>query len=48
MGEYLGRIHDEVKQRPHYVVRETVGWMDASHGQPVGTASAPALRGVDE
>ena len=25
MGEYLGRIYDEVKQRPLYVVRETVG-----------------------
>jgi len=26
MGEYLSRIYDEVKQRPLYVVRETVGF----------------------
>jgi dolichol-phosphate mannosyltransferase len=25
LGEYLGRVFDEVKQRPLYVVQETVG-----------------------
>ena len=26
MGEYIARIHDEVKDRPLYVVRETLGF----------------------
>lgn len=25
LGEYLGRIYDEVRQRPLYIVRETLG-----------------------
>jgi dolichol-phosphate mannosyltransferase len=24
LGEYLGRIYDEVKQRPHYVINEII------------------------
>jgi dolichol-phosphate mannosyltransferase len=28
-GEYLGRIYDEVKHRPLYVIRQTVGWTNA-------------------
>jgi dolichol-phosphate mannosyltransferase len=26
MGEYIGRIYDEIKDRPNYIVRETIGY----------------------
>ena len=30
MGEYLGRIFDEVKNRPHFVIDSTAGWVATS------------------
>lgn len=33
LGEYIGRIYDEAKGRPLYVVRETVNFMDAPEGR---------------
>ncbi|OHB80661.1 MAG: glycosyl transferase [Planctomycetes bacterium RBG_16_64_12] len=29
MGEYIGRIYDEVKGRPSWIVRQTLGWESA-------------------
>jgi hypothetical protein len=38
IGEFIGRIYDEVKQRPLYVVEKTTGLGEAragiSHGTP--------------
>lgn len=43
IGEYLGRIYDEVKGRPLYVVAENLGaGQDASRPAPPG--AAPAVR----
>jgi polyisoprenyl-phosphate glycosyltransferase len=37
IGEYIGRIYDEVKQRPLYIIGETLGF---------GEKSAPSARGT--
>lgn len=34
LGEYVGRIFDEVKRRPLYIVRETVGFEPAAAAHP--------------
>jgi len=28
IGEYISRIFDEVKRRPHFIVEDTVGWVE--------------------
>ncbi len=40
IGEYLGRMYEEVKARPLYLVDETIG-IDSTTAQPTPTASRP-------
>jgi glycosyltransferase involved in cell wall biosynthesis len=44
IGEYVGRIHEEVKRRPLYLVRETVGVGDESR-DPVPALDRPPSLG---
>jgi glycosyltransferase involved in cell wall biosynthesis len=37
MGEYVGRIFAEVKRRPLYLVRETIGLAEVAEPRPAGT-----------
>ena len=37
IGEYVGRIYDEVKGRPLYIVAETLGIADSAATSPVDT-----------
>jgi len=38
LGEYLGRVYDQVRQRPRYVVRSEV--QSVSEAQPARAAGA--------
>ncbi|HVS38659.1 MAG TPA: glycosyltransferase family 2 protein [Gemmataceae bacterium] len=35
VGEYVGRIHEQVKQRPLYLIKEVIGWPAASDAATV-------------
>jgi dolichol-phosphate mannosyltransferase len=49
IGEYVGRIYEEVKRRPLWVVRETLGWAGQGAGaNGSGRAAAPAGPVPDE
>ena len=41
IGEYVGRIYDEVKGRPPWVIRETIGWPGTSDDAPTPDPSVP-------
>jgi hypothetical protein len=35
LGVYIGIIHKEVKNRPHYIIDQTIGIEPAPDGKPV-------------
>jgi polyisoprenyl-phosphate glycosyltransferase len=48
IAEYLGRVYEEVKRRPLYVVRERIGLASSRAGTPAAAASRPDRRGSFE
>jgi polyisoprenyl-phosphate glycosyltransferase len=43
LGEYLGRVYDEVKNRPIYIVGQTFGF-NGLHAPPAQSQAAPAAQ----
>jgi glycosyltransferase involved in cell wall biosynthesis len=44
MGEYLGRIYEEIKRRPHYIVRRVVGAPDPHSERQLDHEEMPSSR----
>ncbi len=44
IGEYLGRVYDEVKRRPLYVVRDRVNMVAAEPEPELGRSAEPQPR----
>jgi dolichol-phosphate mannosyltransferase len=47
VGEYIGRIYDETKRRPMYIVDRKVNFSESGAGQPIKSRRAQ-LRSSEE
>jgi len=46
IGEYIGKIYEEVKRRPLYVIRERQGFGDDASSQTISTTEHPQHVGI--